>query len=276
MANKLKNLVITKVALVDEGSCSAAHIKLFKRKEEGGKVMEFTEIVKGLPEDQQAVINAEIEKAKKQLPEGAMSAEDKKKMEDNLAKAEKDKTLAMDEVNNLKKQKDADGQSEEELMKSLDPAVRAVLEKAKNQAAAAEAAVKKMKEDADNAEALAKAKELPNLGAKEEDLAKSLKSLKATDETLFNDIYGIMKAANNMIADGGVLGETGVTGSGADNSVSKGKAGDVSKASNDAWSKIEKAAEAIQKSAGCNKAQAIKKAISENRELYTTYVNSLE
>ena len=76
MPIKLKNIFLKRIAVVDNGDNPEASVVLFKAKEEepenkdqkveGGNVMTktFDEIVKALPEDDQAVITAEIEKAK--------------------------------------------------------------------------------------------------------------------------------------------------------------------------------------------------------------------
>ena len=278
MAHKLKDLVITKVALVDEGSCSAAHIKLYKRKEGGDGAMSKTlqDILKNLSEDDQKVVNDELAKVKAELPEGALSAEDKAKLEEDKKKAELEKQAAFDDLENMKKAKDG-GTTDEELLKNVDPAVRAYIEKANAKAAAAEAAILKMKEDSDNAEALAKAKELPNLGAKEEDLAKSFKVLKNKDGQLFTDIFGILKAANNMIADGGNLSEIGKSaGNAGAGSGDNGSNVDLNKAADLAWVEIEKAADIIKQKDSCSKEQAISKAITQNPELYQKYINAME
>ena len=76
MPIKLKNIFLKRIAVVDNGDNPEASIVLFKAKEqepenkddktEGGNVMTktFDEIVKALPEDEQVIVNAEIEKAK--------------------------------------------------------------------------------------------------------------------------------------------------------------------------------------------------------------------
>ena len=264
MPTKLKNLVITKVALVDEGSCSAAHIKLYKRKEEGGNPqMGLEEILKSLPEDQQQVINSEIAKAKAELPEGAMSAEDAKKLEEEKAAAEMAKQAAMDEANNLKKSKEQD---EEEILKGLDPAVRAIIEKSKAQTAAAEAAIKKMKDEQDTLEAINKAKELPNLAAEESKLSTVFKSLKGLDENIYKEVFGILKAADALIKDN-ALAEIGKSASGTEGAVGDSVA---------AWNAIEKAAESIAKTRNISKEQAVSVVMQEDNTLYQNYLNSLE
>ena len=76
MPIKLKNIFLKRIAVVDNGDNPEASVVLFKAKEkepenkdqkvEGGNVMTktFEEIVKALPEDEQVIVNAEIEKAK--------------------------------------------------------------------------------------------------------------------------------------------------------------------------------------------------------------------
>lgn len=265
MATKLKNLVITKVALVDEGSCSAAHIKLYKRKE-GGSIMKFEDIMKALTPEQQAVVNAEIEKAKTACAEESKAAldkaaEDLKAAEDAKALAEQEKENAMSELNKMKQEAN---KSEEDILKNVDPAVRAILEKSRAQAAAAEAAVRKMKEEQDTAEAIAKAKELPNLGTGEEELSSVLKSLKATDEKLFNTVFGIMKSADAVIAKGAAFEEKGTSQEGN---------GNIQKAA-DAWAKIETAAAEIAKSRNITKEAAVSVVIEEQPDLYRSYLDA--
>lgn len=265
MATKLKNLVITKVALVDEGSCSAAHIKLYKRKE-GGSIMKFEDIMKALTPEQQAVVNAEIEKAKTACAEESKAAldkaaEDLKAAEDAKTLAEQEKENAMSELNKMKQEAN---KSEEDILKNVDPAVRAILEKSRAQAAAAEAAVRKMKEEQDTAEAIAKAKELPNLGTGEEELSSVLKSLKATDEKLFNTVFGIMKSADAVIAKGAAFEEKGTSQEGN---------GNIQKAA-DAWAKIETAAAEIAKSRNITKEAAVSVVIEEQPDLYRSYLDA--
>lgn len=265
MATKLKNLVITKVALVDEGSCSAAHIKLYKRKE-GGSNMKFEDIMKALTPDQQAVVNAEIEKAKcagkeESKAELEKAAEDLKAANEAKAQAEKEKEEANTE---LAKMKQDASQSEEEILKNVDPAVKAIIEKARTQAAAAEAIAKKMRDEQETAESIAKAKELPNLGTGEIELANVLKSLKATDAKLFDTVFGIMKSADAVIAKGAAFEEKGTSHEG-DNNVQKAA---------DAWAKIETAAAEIAKSRNITKEAAVSVVIEEQPDLYRSYLDA--
>lgn len=272
MANKLKNLVITKVALVDEGSCSAAHIKLFKRK--GGQDMSFDEILKSLSPEQQTIVKAAMDAAKasgncpicgKAAGQCTCKA-DAAEMEKKCGKLKKEKEDLEAEVTKLRNPEG--GKSEDEILKGLDPAVRTMIEKSRNEAAAATAAIKKMKEDADASDALAKAKSLSNLGADEEKLAKSLQVLKSKDETVYNDIYNVLKSAEAKVVEGLDLGEVGT-------SVTKGKEDNIQKAADVAWIAVEKAAEEISKSKSISKEAAISQVITEQPDLYNAYLNAL-
>ena len=265
MANKLTNLVITKVALVDEGSCSAAHIKLYKRKEDS--VMNFEEILKSLTPEQQAVVEKAMEECKAAGMEEGKKAQKTTmdEMEKKCGKLQKAKEDLEAEVAKLK---NPQGTSDEEILKNVDPAIKAIIEKSRNEAAAATAAVKKMKEEADHKEALAKAKEMPNLGTDVEKLANTLQVLKGKDEKVYNDMLNILKAADAKLADGVDLGEHGT-------SVTKGKE-DVIKSADAAWAAIEQAATEITKSKNCSKESAISQVINDQPELYNAYLSTLQ
>lgn len=271
MAKKLKNLVITKVALVDEGSCSAAHIKLFKRKE-GGNTMNFEEILKSLTPEQQATVKAEM--AKKALCPICGKADGECTCKADMEEAQKScKNLKKEKENletELSKAKGVDpNASEEELLKNVDPAIRAILEKSRKEAAANAAIVKKMKEDSDKAEALAKAKEVNLIGAKEEDLTSVLVKLKNTDDKLAEDVFGILKAANAVIAKGEDITKSHGTNQDPEN------VDDLEKARDAAWTKIEKAADAIAKSRKISQSAAITAVIDEQPDLYDAYVKTM-
>lgn len=263
MPTKLKNLTITKVALVDEGSCSDAHIRFYKRKEGGNSGMTFEEFLKTLSEDQQALVTDAVNKAKEELPEGTPTPEQLQEKEQAVADLTKAKEDLEAKVAELEKKEETE--EEEDVMKNLDPKVKALIEKAKNQATAAEAAVKKMREDQDAVEALAKAKELPNIGAPEEDLAKNLQKLKSLDEEVFNTMFGVLKAANEMIAAKESLDELGTS---KDNDEA------ISKAADEAWTKIEKHADELMKSKEMTKEAAIAETIRTHRDLYKQYLDA--
>lgn len=263
MAKKLKNLVITKVALVDEGACSAAHIKLFKRKEGGQDVMNFEEIIKKLPEDQQQIIQAEITKAKEELPEGALSAEEAKKLAEEKAAAELAKTTAMDEVESLKKGKNEP--NTEDVLKNADPVIKAAFEKMKAQAAAAEAVAKQILAEKEETEFLAKAKEVNLIPEADKKVVSLLKSIKGVDGAV-ESVMEILKSANDVIAKGKVFDEVGSGASGSSNGTS----------ADDAWEAIEKAAAKLVVKGQVTQAQAIQRVITEQPELYKSYVTALK
>lgn len=255
MATKLKNLVITKVALVDEGSCSDAHIKLYKRKPEGGSVMNFEEILKSLPEAQQVVIRTEITKAKAMLPEGAMSADDAKKLEADKKAAEA-KVAA-----GVAKQK-----SDEEILKSanLAPEVRALVESALTKSKATEIMLAKMREEQEVGAIVAKTKELsniPEVDTKVLDFCKSIKGVEGAVDTFMD----IMKSADSLIAKGGAFKEVG------SNSTDAG----ATDSSDAAWAAIEKAAEGLVVKGKVTESQAIQMVCDSQPELYNAYMNAL-
>ena len=278
MATKLKNLVITKVALVDEGACSAAHIQFYKRKEGGSQTMKYEEILKALTPEQQAVITAEIAKAKGEVCVDCKKAKAectckdtlakaKKEVEDKLTQAEMEKKVAFDEVESLKKQINGGTQSEEEILKSanLDPALKALIEKNIAKSKAAEAMVIKMKEEQDNLTFVSKAKEvssIPEADSKVVDLLKSVNGVAGA----VDKVMDVLKSANALIAKGKAFEEMGAGGS----------TGGATIGSDAAWGEIEKAANAMVVKGNIKKEQAINMVIQNQPELYKNYVDALK
>lgn len=251
MTTKLKNLVITKVALCDEGACSEAHIQLYKRRNEGGNTMTFEEIMNGLTPTQQAVVKAK-------MTEEMKAAADKKEteMKDKLTTMEADNTKLKED---MKKMKTTEEPNEEDILKSVDPAVRALIEKSRLQAQAAEEAVKKMKEEQVNNEAIAKAKTLPSIGDVNE-LTELYKSLQAMDPALCKKTFDILEKSEAVIAKSSVFTEVGSSGAG------------TPEAGADAWSQIEKAAMEVAKTRSIAKSKAISVVMEEQPELYQAYI----
>lgn len=252
---ELLNPKYTRVDLVKEGANSQAHIKLFKQK--GGIEMDFEKVLKSLNPDHAKIIQDEIAK---QLSE--------KETEHNqaltvLEKAKKDAEEALAEAQSANA---AAEQSEEEIVKSIkDPALRKLMETQIAKAKAAEAEVRKAREEALTAEAINKSAELTGIGADTETLAKVYKTLTLTDTQLRDDVFGILKAAQNVISEGaGVATEIGKSAPGAGNKSSE----------EEAWAKIESAATEIAKSRGISQTAAIAKAMEENPGLYREYINA--
>jgi hypothetical protein len=271
MGQKLKVYKINSVDLVDEGSCGAAHITLIKRKE-GGSVMTFEELKKSLTPEEITIVDAEIVKAKGEIPAGFMSPEDKKKLEDDKAAADVAKATAEGEVVKMKaeieilKKSTTPGQSEEDILKGADlsPAVRAILESNINKAKAAEIAIMKMQETTEAAEFIAKAKEVafvPEADTKVVNLLKSVKGVAGAGDMIMD----ILKSVNTLVAKGAAFNEFGTSNQGA-----------ATGGSEEAWAAIEKAAsELVTKGTAVSKAKAIDMIMVEQPALYKTYVDAL-
>ena len=289
MAKKLTNLKITKVSLVDEGACSAAHITLFKHKKGGSEKMTFEEMMNSLTEEQQAVIkakfdaqNEELEEAKKAFSEKEEELEEAKKAfsekEEELEKVKQEKkdletkaseteeeeddedTLAI-EVNSedgvTKAKKEL---TEEEILKNVDSAVREMIQKAKSEAEIHKQAVLKMKEEKEIAEVTEIAKSLSGVGTEETQMVSMLRKAKSLDVELYAEVLKALQVANNIIADSELLKE-------------KGQAGD--KAGVDAWAQVDAKADEIAKTRGVSKAKATNIVIDEFPQLYQAYLDSL-
>ena len=287
MAKKLTNLKITKVSLVDEGACSAAHITLFKQKK-GGSEMTFEEMMESLSEEQQAIIkakfdaqNEELEKAKEECSEKEQELEEAKKAfsekEEELEKVKQEKkdletkaseTEEEEEEDDLAIEADSeDGVTkakkeltEEEILKNVDPAVREMIQKAKSEAEVHKQAVLKMKEEKEIAEVTEIAKSLSGVGTEETQMVSMLRKAKSLDVELYAEVLKALQVANNIIADSELLKEKGQSFAGNDV---------------DAWSKVDAKADEIAKTRGVSKAKATNIVIDEFPELYQAYLDSL-
>lgn len=248
----LKDLVITKVALVDEGSCSEAHIQLYKRKPEGG--------TENMAEETKKVdTTGPMEDDKKKTD---MMEEDKKRMEAELAKAKEENIRLAEELAELKKAKPAEVNTEEEILKGLDPAVKAIIEKSRLQAQAAEEAVKKMKEEQDRVESIAKAREFKEIPVAEEKLADVIR--KAKSANILDEVDEILKAAQSAIEKSATF-----TTIGSDRDV------DITKSKDEAWGKIEAKAEEIAKARNITKEAATQVVMSEHYDMYKEYLDTI-
>ena len=289
MAKKLTNLKITKVSLVDEGACSAAHITLFKQKK-GGSEMTFEEMMESLSEEQQAIIkakfdaqNEELEKAKEECSEKEQELEEAKKAfsekEEELEKVKqekKDLETKASETEEEEEEEEADlaveadsedgvtkakkELTEEEILKNVDPAVREMIQKAKSEAEVHKQAVLKMKEEKEIAEVTEIAKSLSGVGTEETQMVSMLRKAKSLDVELYAEVLKALQVANNIIADSELLKEKGQSFAGNDV---------------DAWSKVDAKADEIAKTRGVSKAKATNIVIDEFPELYQAYLDSL-
>lgn len=284
MAKKLTNLKITKVSLVDEGACSAAHITLFKQKK-GGSEMTFEEMMESLSEEQQAIIkakfdaqNEELEKAKEECSEKEQELEEAKKAfsekEEELEKVKQEKKDLETKASETEEEDDlaveADSEdgvtkakkelTEEEILKNVDPAVREMIQKAKSEAEVHKQAVLKMKEEKEIAEVTEIAKSLSGVGTEETQMVSMLRKAKSLDVELYAEVLKALQVANNIIADSELLKEKGQSFDGNDV---------------DAWSKVDAKADEIAKARNVSKAKATNIVIDEFPELYQAYLDSL-
>ena len=139
-----------------------------------------------------------------------------------------------------------------DIYKGLNPAVKAEIE-----------TLRKFREDAENREMMEVAKRYTIIGKKPEELAPVLKSLKAAGGTAYADMIAVLDSAVQTVEKSGVFGEIGKRGT-----------GDVTDA-DDAWAKIEVAAQEIAKSnSGITFAQAIDKACVDHPDLLEAYEKS--
>lgn len=241
MPNILFDLEVDRVDLVDEGANSAAHIKLYKRKEHDP--MNLKEILAKMKPEHVDVINAEIAKS-------TTASEDVKaeliKAKEELAKAKEDLAKANEPA--------ASDVSQEDVIKSLSPEVQAVFKSLNAQKEVAETIVKQLNDEKIEKDAIAKAKELKAIPVEESKLVEVVK-------TASPELFEVLKAASKAIG-AEVLGEVGKSASNTDFS---------STSKNDNWAKIEKMADALV-TKDITKAKAITMVVKQNPELYNGYV----
>ena len=262
----LKDLVIDRVDLVDEGANSAAFIQLYKRKERSEE-MDLTDIIAQMKEEHALVVKstladleAKVEKLQAQLDEITIERDNAKadlqKVKDELEKAQEDLKKAKDELKVAKaKIDDNEEENFEEILKSLPENARELFKKMKMQKEAAEEAIRKAKEAEEHAQAVSKAAELKALPVEQDKLVNVIKGCSKEVLELLTTINAAMEET--------VLGEVGK---------SRANAGASTGTSNAAWDKIEAKAAEIQKSRGVSKAKAISIVIEENPDLYKEYL----
>lgn len=260
---KLQNLKIDRVDLVDKGANPDAHIVLFKR--EGGKGMNYEELLKSLTEEQQAVITAEIEKV-------ALSAEEKKIEDKHAAMAQEEikrATMAKEaKILELERSLEAyleksKAPTDEDIFKGLSPVLKAQIEDMQKRADAAESVIKALEDEklTKHYEEIAKAYDkLPVEATK---VGSIFKSLAKSDKAMYTELETMFKSFNEMIAKGNLFKEMG-------NSGSKG-------GSTKPWDQIQnKANEMVTKSANSvTKEQAIAQVLKAHPELYAEYLKGL-
>lgn len=282
MPTLLKNLVIDRVDLVDEGANSAAFIELYKRKGLS-EPMDVQEILSKMKPEHSEVIQAAIDAAASSVTKAneelasVTAARDTATEELAKVAAERDGLKAeLDVLKSLENatctcdgEADADGKckvcgkpklrkeagdnisfDEDEVMKSLPEPARKMLETLRVQKDAAEESLRKAKEAEQTAEAVAKANTLKALPIEHDKLVGIVKTASA-------EVLELLTTANAAI-EGTVLDEVGKS--------------HTSGSGSDAWSKIDAKAEELTASKNITKAKAITQVIKENPELYKEYL----
>lgn len=253
-ATKLKKLTIKAVALCKEGSCSAAHIKLFKCREEN-EPMELKELLKSLPEDQAKLVTDAIAKAQEEVPEATAT---------ELQKTKEDLTEAQTKITELEKSNTPS--KEEDLLKSVDPAVRALVEQAQASAKAAEAAVVKLRDEAETKVCTDLAKSLDKLGVPEADLTTVLRKARQSSEEFGTQMFSVLEQANAIVAKSAAFQATGTGAEGAP-TTDNGKA---------ATEKINAKAQELAKSKNISTERAFLEVMKSDPALYAEYLKSLQ
>lgn len=248
----LVDIEYDRVDLVKEGANSKAHIRLIKSKK-GGDEMKFEEIIAKLKPEHAEVIQNVI-----------------KEKEESFAELQKQLEEATAEIEKLKEgaaaQNESASDNPEEILKSVkDPAIRSLLETQIAKAKAAEAEVRKVREAQLQAEAIAKAKDVEGLGTETDKLVEVYKKLTDTNESLRDEVFGILKAASEVVKQSKAFDEFGASGAGSETVVTT---------EQEAWNLIEKAADEIAKSKNITKSKAISEAIAQNPELYDQYLKA--
>lgn len=188
--HKITKATFDRVDVVPAGANSAADIVLFKaKKDEGGHKMPkaYEEILKSLPEEEQAVITAEIQK------------------ERELAKSEANEIKEQQE---LEKQKEANLTEDELILKSLDgPAKEAfekiIKERKEAQAAAAQAEEEKFAKQMDD-----ELEEVAFVKSKE-GFEDNYKKLAKENPELKEAVLDILKQVDKVIEDSDFFKEVG-------------------------------------------------------------------
>lgn len=282
MPYELKDLVVNRVDLVDEGANSAAFIELYKRKETQTP-MDFEEILSKMKPEHADVIrgaieakDADLSKAREDLEVATQSLAD---TEEKLNAANDELAKANTEIEALKA-KDAececDGEADEdgnckscgkpkksaafdetETLKSMPEPMRAMFLKMRAQKDAAEEQIRKANAEKAEAEAIAKAASLKAIPVEQSKLVDILKSCTPEVADLLSTINTAIEAT--------VLDEVGKN---AGNGAATGH-----NTSDEAWGKLETKAKEIAKRDNVTIEKAMTTALSENPDLYREYLN---
>ena len=281
MPYELQDLIVDRVDLVDEGANSAAFIELYKRKETTNP-MDFEAILNLMKPEHADVIkgviaakDADIAKARGDLDTATHSLAGKEvelnETNEALAKANAEiETLKANDSCTCGGETGEDGKcsachkpkksasfDETETFKSMPEPMREMFLKMRAQKEAAEAEVRKANEEKAEAAAIANAASLKAIPVEQDKLVAILKSCAPEVTELLTVINGAIEAS--------VLEEVGKN---------RGNGAAAQPTTSDAaWNELEQKAKDIAKRDGVTIEKAMSTALTENPELYRTYLN---
>lgn len=215
--SRLKDLIVNRVDLVDDGDNPEAHIVLFKRKDEPEPTRREAPRKEGIMPDAPKP-PATLEEALTVLKtasdriDALETAAEAAKTEHETALKDRD-----DKIADLEKAKEPDPeQKPEDVLKSLDPAVREFVQKAmddakaaQEQATAAQVEVEKAREEREGREFVEKAKAFAHLPGAPADLAKALHEVHKAKPELVEPLETILRAADEQLRTAKLFGELG-------------------------------------------------------------------
>jgi len=162
-------------------------------------------------------------------------------------------------VESIEADEDEESDEDDDILKSADPRIVELVKSAEKRAVTAEAIAKAEREQRRDREYLAKAQEVTALPTEAASLGELMKSAADhLDQVTFDGLIDLLSKVNSMIEAGGVLDEVGKS---------------FSLEATDAYSAIEKAAEAIRADdTSLTYEQAVEKAVTDNPNLYTDHL----
>lgn len=251
MPNRLKDISVVEMSLVDNPAEPNARVALFKRddsdddgKAEDGPLKSFLKTLGVIAKDDEAVEQMEddLQKEADDLAsddgddsndEGRDDSSTEESMDldkstldpevvEAIDKAEEEKAEALAKAEALQVQVDEltkaaeDAKSEddpEDLLKSADPAIRELVQKAQDEAEEATAIAKAEREKRLDREFFEKADSLPNIEGETSELADLLKSVAGVvDADTFAKLEEILRAADSQLATAELFKSVGVEG----------------------------------------------------------------
>lgn len=219
---------------------------------EGVEQMPFEEFLNSLPKEQRELVENAIEAAKTEAAKEARAQAE--------AEFEQTKNEMQATINDLQNQlQNANNTSDDEeiLLANADPKLRAMLEAARKREQEAQAALNAIKEKEELNQFKASLEKLDKLPVNAEEMAPILRNLAKNDKEGYDKLYALLQAANNCMEAGAVFNTNG----------SKTTDGLT------AWDKIQNKVKEIKNSnPSLTEAQAFKKVLEDNPDLYNEYL----